>query len=225
MTTEAESLCWNCRNEVGFKHFCSQCVKIQPLRPDEDFFIFFGIPRRLSLDPELLRKTYYDLSRKFHPDFYQRATPEEREIATGKSALLNEAYETLRGPFKRAEYLLDLEGIDVKRDLGPVSADLLAEVFEIQENVDTFLQRRGKDSAGESVLRQTLEGELESLRKRQDRLTADLEKLFLDWDRCEASVDQTVSKKALAERLLRLLHEKKYIDSTLRNVQANLAKS
>lgn len=170
----------------------------------------------MELDAASLKKRYYDLSRKFHPDFYQKATPAERQIATERSALLNKAYETLRDPFLRAEYILDLEGIiDLKKDLGPVAADLLAEVFEIQENISAFLGSRG--SAGADERMHTLENELAGLLKRQKRIEQDLKRLFHEWD-------ELAEKKELAEKMLRLLHEKRYIDTAIQNIHAGLKK-
>ncbi len=186
-----------------------------------DYFKIFNLSSpRLTLDPEFLKKTYYELSRKFHPDFFQHASSKERQEATEKSSLLNKAYDTLRDPFRRAEYALELEGMDVKKDLGPVATDLLAEVFEIQENLSTYLEGQ-KEKGAESGLKEVLNHEQNSLRERLKRLTGNLEKLFLEWDRLEAGSQE---KKTLAEKILHLLHEKKYIDSILKNIETGLKK-
>lgn len=190
-----------------------------PFRFSLDYFEIFNLPpSRLALDPEFLKKTYYELSRKFHPDFFQHAGPEERQKATEKSALLNKAYNTLRDPFRRAEYVLEHEGVDVKKDLAPVAADLLAEVFEIQDNLSTYLEQQAEKGAAESELKAALDRERDTLRKRLHGLAGNLEKQFLEWDGSKSD------RKALAEKMLHLLHEKKYIDSILKNVETGLKK-
>ena len=187
-----------------------------------DYFKIFSLPSsRLTLDSEWLKKTYYELSRKCHPDFFQHASPEERQRATEKSSLLNKAYDTLHDPFRRAEYALELEGMDVKKDPTPVAADLLAEVFEIQEGLATYLGEQGGKGAAASELKETLDRERKSLHERIYKLTGALEKIFLQWDQRGT---RARDKKALAEKMLPLLHEKKYIDSILRNIETGLRK-
>src|SRR3989304_855510 len=80
VTRSARDLCWNCQSEVGGEYFCPQCVKVQPASVWSDYFDVFGLPRKLGLDLEELQRRFYDWSRKFHPDLFQRATPEEQGI-------------------------------------------------------------------------------------------------------------------------------------------------
>ncbi|HSG06591.1 MAG TPA: Fe-S protein assembly co-chaperone HscB, partial [Nitrospiria bacterium] len=107
--TLARSLCWHCESEVGGTYFCEQCVKIQPIIPEADHFSRFGLSRQLQIDSQDLERRFYERSRKFHPDFYQQKSAEERDISLQNSALLNTAYRILRDPFRRVEYLIRLE--------------------------------------------------------------------------------------------------------------------
>src|SRR2546428_12793486 len=102
-----------------------------------DHFEVFGLPRRLALDTGELQRKFYELSRRYHPDFHQAAPPEEQVRALEASAGLNAAYRTLRDPIARIEYLVRLEegrdtkeGATVKPKAPP---ELLEEMFEIQE--------------------------------------------------------------------------------------------
>jgi hypothetical protein len=105
----ARSMCWHCQSEVTGEYFCEQCVKVQPVSKNTDYFTCLGIPRRLKIDTSQLESKFYELSRAFHPDFYQNKTAEEQEISLSNSALLNTAYRTLKDPIQRAEYLVRLE--------------------------------------------------------------------------------------------------------------------
>src|SRR5262249_6963881 len=72
---------------------------------DLTHFERLGLPRRFRLDLADLERSYLGHSRLVHPDYVGDAPP-----ALQAAAALNEAYATLRDPFRRAEYLLQLEG-------------------------------------------------------------------------------------------------------------------
>ncbi len=92
-----------------------------------DYFEFLGLPRRLDLDAADLQRRFYALSRELHPDRFSRASAEERERALSASAVLNDAYRTLRDPIARAGYVLGGTG---EAEQPP---ELLEEVFEANE--------------------------------------------------------------------------------------------
>ena len=100
-------------------------------------FEVFGLERRLGIDAEALQRRFYELSRRYHPDFHAGATPTEQAEALAASARLNAAYRTLRDPVARIEYLVRLEeGRETKEgatDKPKAPPELLAEMFETQE--------------------------------------------------------------------------------------------
>jgi molecular chaperone HscB len=116
--------CWNCGGTGERSHFCASCHSIQP--PSTDYFEFFGLPRKLNIDPAELEKRYYALSRRLHPDVYFRRSARERQLSLDASAILNDAYRTLKDPAARAEYLLRAEGLTIGESVSP---DLIQEVF------------------------------------------------------------------------------------------------
>jgi len=99
-----------------------------------DYFEVFGLPRLLGIDTLVLEKTFHNLSRKYHPDYFTTASPSEKTRAVRMTALLNDAYRTLRNPVRRVEYLLSLYGF--KPDSSKVPQALLMEVFEINERLE-----------------------------------------------------------------------------------------
>jgi molecular chaperone HscB len=102
-----------------------------------DFFEVFGLERRLGIDPDALQRRFYELSRRWHPDFHQAAPPAAQARALEESARVNAAYRALRDPLARVDYLVRLqEGRDTREgavDRPPAPPALLAEMFEIQE--------------------------------------------------------------------------------------------
>ena len=85
------------------EHFCPGCSRILALGRNGDYFTFFGLERRLDLDPQDLERRFRELSRQFHPDFYYNASPSERLASLERSSYLNDAYRTLRSPAARVE--------------------------------------------------------------------------------------------------------------------------
>ncbi len=81
------------------------------LPPKWNYFEFFELPQA-DHRPGDLEKRFYALSRQWHPDRFARAGAEEQQEALDATALLNDAYRTLRDPVPRAEYLLSSKGMD-----------------------------------------------------------------------------------------------------------------
>src|SRR5262245_37320611 len=97
-----------------------------------DYFEVFGIQRGLDLEPAVLQRKFYELSRQLHPDKFAAAPPEYQQYAVDATAQLNDAWRVLRDPVKRAEYLLKLEGFDIgEQRSNNVPPELLEEVFEL----------------------------------------------------------------------------------------------
>jgi molecular chaperone HscB len=78
----------------------------------ESFFAAFGLPQSFAVDSDLLSARFRDLQSAVHPDRFASATDAEKRAAMNQAVLVNDAYNTLRDPVKRAMHLLALRGID-----------------------------------------------------------------------------------------------------------------
>src|SRR3954468_17799076 len=96
---------------------------------DMDHFERLGLPRRFSLAADELERNYLARSRDVHPDFAGESAMEE-------SSRLNEAYATLRDPFRRAEYLLQLLGGPRAAEVSAAPPEFLEEMMELRERVE-----------------------------------------------------------------------------------------
>src|SRR5262249_54997327 len=99
-----------------------------------NYFEVFELPQMLGIDVKALEKKFHTLSRQYHPDYFTNSPAEERSRALRMTALLNDAYRTIRHSTKRTEYLLSLYGL--KPDGSKVPKTLLMEVFEINEQLE-----------------------------------------------------------------------------------------
>lgn len=181
--TMARSMCWHCQSEIHGEYFCQQCVKVQPLTKELDYFSCLGLPRLLRINTDQLEAKFYELSRVFHPDFFQNKTQAEQAISLRNSALLNTAYRTLKDPIQRAEYLLRLEAGSAKDIRTAPPADLFEEILTLQEDLEEFRSASSEtDPAGKEELRARLHADRASLEERQRGLEARLYELFSAWD-------------------------------------------
>jgi Fe-S protein assembly co-chaperone HscB len=153
-------------------HFCESCGKVQPPVP-VDYFSFFGLPPKLSLDVAALEKDFYDMSRKLHPDLNASTAPEEQEWSLEQSSMLNDAYRTLKDPIKRTAYLLHLEGVELEeqskhateqaRATGEIKKqivppDLLEEVFELNMQLEELRMNKKMGEDDPAGTADSLEG-------------------------------------------------------------------
>jgi molecular chaperone HscB len=158
-----------------------------------DYFQFLGLPRKLALDSKELEKTFYSLSRKFHPDMHSRKSKAERDQAEEDTATLNDAYRALRDPVTRAEYLLKLEGFDIGEQTSKdVPPELLEEVFELNMALEEL--RAGDDDAIPQ-----LDAARERFNGMRGELDREMQQKFGEWDRA-GSRDSLASVRALLNR-------------------------
>jgi molecular chaperone HscB len=221
----ARSMCWHCQSEVTGEYFCDRCVKVQPLAKDSDYFTSFGLSRLLHIDLAALEAKFYELSRAFHPDFFQQKTPAEQTISLGNSALLNTAYRTLKDPIRRAEYLVQLEAGSAKDIRTSPPADLFEEILELQEDLEAH---RSLPVETSSVERQRLQSKLRSqrehLEQRQVTMESDLEGLFSEWDALlgqgAPEVGMRAKKDAILKRMRDILSNRTYLRNIINDLIA-----
>lgn len=233
-TAMDERSCWNCGKASGEEHFCPGCGKLQPHRGKADYFHFFGLPRKLILDLEALEKSFYALSRKLHPDNFYRASEGEKQASLDKTAILNDAYRTLKEPVSRAHYLLELEGEKVEGNQKKVPPELLEEVFELNEWL-AELKLAGpegfrEDGQGAEGHLREVQGQLEKAKAKFESQVEDfhqeLQEHSASWDRSVDGIDAgsaAEGKRELLARLGQLLSRRNYLRNLVRDVDAALS--
>ena len=102
----------------------------------DNYFSQFELPVGFEIDLDRLNTQFRELQTIVHPDRFAAAGDEQRLRAIKLSSYLNEAYETLKSPLRRAGYLLQLRGVDVEQveqsDLDP---ELLFEQISLRESL------------------------------------------------------------------------------------------
>ena len=100
-----------------------------------DAFGLLGLPARFDLDPTVIEKAFFERSKELHPDRFASAAPAERVAALSKSRALNDAYQTLKKPVARAEYLLAQAGVTIGENERLDDAAFLMEILELREEL------------------------------------------------------------------------------------------
>jgi molecular chaperone HscB len=101
-----------------------------------DHFHRLGLPRRFALRPAELEGAYLAHSRAVHPDYHLAGSSADLDASLELSAAVNEAYNTLRDPFARAEHLLALEGGPTASEHREMPAAFLMEMLELREQLE-----------------------------------------------------------------------------------------
>ena len=100
-------------------------------------FELFSLPVSFDVDIDSLSARYQDLQRSIHPDNFTSATDREKRLSMQQASIANEAYQSLKDPLKRAQYLLSLNGIDVKSESNTVmDIAFLMQQMELREALD-----------------------------------------------------------------------------------------
>lgn len=170
-----------------------------------NYYDFFEIGHQLNLDPVDLEKRFYALSRRWHPDLFSRRSAAEKQESLEATAVLNDAYRTLRDPITRAEYLLREQGFDtVERKSSEVPPELLEEVFELNMALEEL-------KGGDSDAIPQLEHARAKFTSMRDEIDGSLQQRFAEYDKNP--------EHAVLEQIRALLNRRKYIRNLVGEVE------
>ena len=100
-------------------------------------FELFALPQRFAQERAVLDARWKDMQRETHPDRFAAQGSAAQRIAMQWSVRINEAYQRLKDPLKRAAYLCELHGvsIDAERNTA-MPADFLMQQMQWRESLD-----------------------------------------------------------------------------------------
>lgn len=100
------------------------------MRLDDDDFSLFGLPPRQALDRAALDARWRELQAEVHPDRFVAEGAAAQRVAMQWALRVNEAYQRLKDPVRRAAYLCECAGvpIDAERNTAMPPAFLLQQM-------------------------------------------------------------------------------------------------
>ena len=117
----------------------------------QNHFDLFGLPATFTVDPSALDAAYREVQGQVHPDRFVNASDAEKRVAMQWATRANEAYQTLKNPMKRAQYLCELNGVDLRTESNTaMPMDFLMQQMEWREALDDA--KAGRDGAGLDAL-------------------------------------------------------------------------
>ena len=96
----------------------------------DDDFTLFGLPPRQALDRAALDARWRELQAEVHPDRFAAEGAAAQRVAMQWAVRVNEAYQRLKDPLRRAAYLCELRGapVDAERNTAMPGAFLMQQM-------------------------------------------------------------------------------------------------
>jgi len=113
----------------------------------QNHFELFHLPQQFAVDLKALDSAYHDVQNQVHPDKFASASDTEKRVAMQWATRANEAYKTLKSPFKRAAYLCEINGVDLQTESNtamPVA--FLMQQMEWREALDDARSEKNRAS-------------------------------------------------------------------------------
>jgi molecular chaperone HscB len=98
-----------------------------------NYFELYDLPLSFQIDSALVKKKFYELSKRYHPDFYVNESDEKQAEILELSTLNNKAYQILSDPLKRIEYVLSLNNMLADGDKYVLPQDFLMDMMDVNE--------------------------------------------------------------------------------------------
>ena len=138
----------------------------------QSHFELFGLPATYAVETDRLERSYRDIQSKVHPDRFAHAGDAERRASLQWTTRVNEAFQVLKNPVKRAKHLLELHGVDVAFETNTaMPQDFLVQQMELREALEEAKDAAALDTLRRNLLKEksSLEGEIgESIDQKRD---------------------------------------------------------
>ena len=136
-------------------------------------FELFGVPVQFAQDRAQLDARWKELQREAHPDKFAAQGAAAQRVAMQWSVRINEAYQRLKNPMKRASYLCELNGAQINAENNTaMPSDFLMQQMEWREALE---DAKSIDDLDKIALESTISGRKQLLKIEQ---TLDQEKDF-----------------------------------------------
>ena len=100
-----------------------------------NYFEFYNIPESFHPDLAFIKKKFYELSKKYHPDFFANEVEAKQQEILELSTLNNKAYNTLNDENNRLEYILKTHNLLVEGAKPQLPSDFLMEMMDLNERL------------------------------------------------------------------------------------------
>ncbi|MDP1739563.1 Fe-S protein assembly co-chaperone HscB [Polaromonas sp.] len=125
-------------------------------------FELFDVPVQFAQDSVVLDARWKELQREAHPDKFAAQGAAAQRLAMQWSVRINEAYQRLKNPLKRAVYLCDMHGAPIEAESNTaMPADFLIQQMQWREALEDAVSLEDM----EEIAAQALSSKCEQLSK------------------------------------------------------------
>jgi molecular chaperone HscB len=161
-----------------------------------DPFELLGVEPKFALDVTDLETRHRELSRVLHPDRHVGESASARRLTLSRAIEVNQAFQVLRDPVRRAEALLSRRGVTIEEGRDKAADPmLLMELLEFGESISEA--RRARDRAA-------IERKFSELKARENESLSTLGSAF---EAGEAGTERVVKEIGMLRFTRRLLDE------------------
>lgn len=172
---------------------------------NRDFFALFGLAPGFAVEGAQLDHAYREIQSQVHPDRFAHLPEAEQRLSMQWSTRVNEAYRTLKHPLSRAQYLLQLKGVDTLHDSNrAMSTSFLMEQMEWRE------------AAAEAKDAEDVDG----LERLHHRLRNEADVLYAELERSIDREEDFTAAADIVRRLMFVLKFKDEIDESLDSLES-----
>lgn len=103
-----------------------------------NYFELYDIPVSFEPDAAVVKKKFYELSRRYHPDRFTLAGDEERAEVLRMAALNNDAYKVLQNTDATMAYILKMNELLEDEEKYNLPPDFLMEMMDLNESISEY---------------------------------------------------------------------------------------
>jgi molecular chaperone HscB len=102
----------------------------------QNYFEIFSVPISTAPDLSQLKEKNHQLQQQVHPDRFVNSSDAEKREAMQVTSLVNQAFNTLKDPVERLQYMLTLKGVDMNSETDTsMDGAFLMQQMELREEI------------------------------------------------------------------------------------------
>jgi len=110
-----------------------------------NYFELFEIPVSIKIDKSTLAQKYFDIQKKYHPDFFAQGTETEQADALEQSSAANKALKIFKNEDETIKYVLQLKGLLEEEEKYQLPPEFLMEMMALNEELSENSARQVAD--------------------------------------------------------------------------------
>jgi molecular chaperone HscB len=169
------------------------------MQTDKNYYELFQLETAFNIDTAMLAKQYRQMQREFHPDRFSHKSSGEQLRASQFSAILNDAYQTLKNVVQRGKYLLKYLGYSIPEHHTIKDTAFLMMQLELREQLEELVDAKNADGLAKFSV------EVKQL----------LDEKFTQIDQCFSDQNDD-----LADQVLALIHQYQFIEKLHSEIEA-----